>query len=289
MYLGIDAPLTLLEEAAPLVITRVLAQTVRGSEHDASAVAEAARDARCGRPPLELSAPRPAQLLSLQRTAGNAAVGRMLGAHHRRQDASTRPIRPLTSGGAPDTATVLAAAVLDRKPSLAVPRAREFSGCLPTGRTWEDDVRGTRRVQRRPVAGSALIQRAPSCRRLLPPGEDPRRSAGRPRARESAVQEFLAEALESVGTVERELPIPAGSAAPWRTDSGHDEDDTILDPQTIAEGTRGSADIAMMVDNPALELVDPSGSLSGYVKEAGGARRSDGRVPDQSLRDRAQR
>jgi transcriptional regulator of acetoin/glycerol metabolism len=39
----------------------------------------------------------------------------------------------------------------------------------------------------------------------------------------------------------------------------------------------------------SLELVDPAGSLSGYVKEAGGGRRSDRRAPDQPLRDRAER
>jgi hypothetical protein len=36
-------------------------------------------------------------------------------------------------------------------------------------------------------------------------------------------------------------------------------------------------------------LVKPSGSLLGYVKEAGGVRRSDGRAPGQPLRDRAER
>ena len=36
-------------------------------------------------------------------------------------------------------------------------------------------------------------------------------------------------------------------------------------------------------------LVEPSGSVAGYVKEAGGARRSDGRAPDQPLRDRVER
>jgi hypothetical protein len=36
-------------------------------------------------------------------------------------------------------------------------------------------------------------------------------------------------------------------------------------------------------------LVDPAGSLPGYVKEAGGARRSDGRAPDEPVRDRAER
>jgi hypothetical protein len=37
------------------------------------------------------------------------------------------------------------------------------------------------------------------------------------------------------------------------------------------------------------QLVDASGSLSVYVKEAGGARGTDGRAPDQPLRDRAER
>ena len=36
-------------------------------------------------------------------------------------------------------------------------------------------------------------------------------------------------------------------------------------------------------------LVEPSGSLLGYVKEAGGVRRNDGRAPDQPLCDRARR
>jgi hypothetical protein len=40
---------------------------------------------------------------------------------------------------------------------------------------------------------------------------------------------------------------------------------------------------------PRFGLVEPAGSLSGYVKEAGGARRSDGRAPPQPLRDRAER
>jgi DDE superfamily endonuclease len=37
-----------------------------------------------------------------------------------------------------------------------------------------------------------------------------------------------------------------------------------------------------------LRLVEPSGSVPGYVKEAGGAWRSDGRAPDERLRDRAE-
>jgi hypothetical protein len=124
-----------------------------------------------------------------------------------------------------------------------------------TGRPSQDEPR-VRRVERRPAVAAPLLQRSPSCRRLLPPGEDPRRGRSRPRVRESSVQEFLAEALESVGTVERELPIPAGTAAPWRTDTGLGDDDTVIDPQILAEGTRGSADIAMMVDDPALELLE---------------------------------
>jgi len=44
----------------------------------------------------------------------------------------------------------------------------------------------------------------------------------------------------------------------------------------------GRADIALL-------LVEPSGSLLGFVKEVGGVRRSGGRAPGQPLRDRAER
>jgi hypothetical protein len=118
--------------------------------------------------------------------------------------------------------------------------------------TPRHEVRRSRVSERAPRAGAVMLQRAPSCRRLL--GTDPRRGRTGPRVSESSVQEFLAEELEGVGTVERELPIPSGTAAPWRTDRG--VDDTVIDPQIIAEGTRGSADIAMMVDDPALELLE---------------------------------
>ena len=180
---------------APLIITRVAEQTSRTNE----VVAPARAAARRGRTPLDLSSLGPAQILSLQRTAGNAAVGRMLA-------------------------------------------------------TQRHEVRRPRVSERAPRAGAVMLQRAPSCRRLL--GTDPRRRRTGPRVSESSVSEFLAEELERVGTVERELPIPGGTAAPWRTDRSDSDDDTLIDPQIIAEGTRGSADIAMMVDDPALELLE---------------------------------
>jgi hypothetical protein len=70
---------------------------------------------------------------------------------------------------------------------------------------------------------------------------------------EKAVQQFMFEELEEVGDVEREFPIPGGSAAPWRTDR---PDDTTIDPQVIGLGGRGSIDIAMHAATRWLELLE---------------------------------
>jgi hypothetical protein len=126
-------------------------------------------------------------------------------------------------------------------------------------------------AQRATVLGHELahtVQDAPTgrtlrrydCRRLIGTtrvGQGPAKPIP-----EQAVQQFMFEELEEVGDVQREFPIPGGSAAPWRTDGF---DDTTIDPQVISPGGRGSIDIAMHAATRWLELLE--------VKEASWAGR----------------
>jgi Domain of unknown function (DUF4157) len=112
-------------------------------------------------------------------------------------------------------------------------------------------------VQQSP-GGRPVLQRAPSCSQLLGTGAEPRR---RPAGgvTERQVQEFLAGELKRFGgavTVERELPIPAGSAAPFRTEGRPGGGGTVIDPQILLLGGKGWADIAMLVVPPELEILE---------------------------------
>ena len=102
-----------------------------------------------------------------------------------------------------------------------------------------------------------LLRRVPSCTQLLGSGAaSPARQAAE--VGERAVQQFVADELRRVGgrvTVERELPIPAGSAAPFRTE-GRPGDDTVINPQILLLGNVGWADIAMLVVEPELEVLE---------------------------------
>jgi Domain of unknown function (DUF4157) len=80
-----------------------------------------------------------------------------------------------------------------------------------------------------------VLQRYPSCSRLLSARDGPF-------VAEDSVQEYLAEQLEATGDIARELRVPGGSAAPWRTDG---RDDTVIDPQNIHEWITGQVDVAM--------------------------------------------
>jgi hypothetical protein len=113
-------------------------------------------------------------------------------------------------------------------------------------------------VQQSP-GGRPLLQRAPSCTQLLGTGAQPGRRPAVGGVRERQVQEFLAAELERFGgavTVERELPIPAGSAAPFRTEGRRGRGGTVIDPQILVLGNTGWADIAMLVVPPELEILE---------------------------------
>ncbi|SRR6266480_2663724 len=94
------------------------------------------------------------------------------------------------------------------------------------------------------------LRRFPMCSQLLS-GNDTGRLVP-----ESDVQEFLADELETVGSVERELRVPGGSAAPWRTEGPPGSSDTVIDPQIINEATQGSVDIALWTGELNLEFLE---------------------------------
>jgi hypothetical protein len=103
-------------------------------------------------------------------------------------------------------------------------------------------------------ADQPVVRRYAACRRLLGDGRAPARAG--PRVPESSVQEFLADEIEPLGDVERELPIPGGTAAPWRTE-GRLRDPSIIDPQILGLGTTGQVDIALMpTAETALEFLE---------------------------------
>ncbi len=113
-------------------------------------------------------------------------------------------------------------------------------------------------VQQSP-GGRPLLQRAPSCTQLLGTGAQSGRRPAAGGVSERQVQEFLAAELKRFGgavTVERELPIPAGSAAPFRTEGRRGGGDTVIDPQILVFGNKGWADIAMLVVPPELEVLE---------------------------------
>lgn len=69
---------------------------------------------------------------------------------------------------------------------------------------------------------------------------------------EWSVRDFVAEQLEPTGDVVRELPVPGGSARPYRTD----EDDEVIDPQIIAKETKGYVDIAYHPFSQRVEFLE---------------------------------
>lgn len=90
-----------------------------------------------------------------------------------------------------------------------------------------------------------------SCTRLL---GDARRRRG-PRIAESSAQEWLADEIGIPGEIEREFAVPAGSAAPYRTDGGPG-DDTYIDPQVIDRAGRGLVDIAFYDGSRNMEFLE---------------------------------
>lgn len=107
-------------------------------------------------------------------------------------------------------------------------------------------------------ADRPVLRRFPSCRRLLDP--DPNTGQRGPRVSEKSVQSFLARELQSFGgptvTVERELPIPGGSAAPLRTEGRFGRGGTVIYPQILDFLVSGFTDIAMLVVEPTLEVLE---------------------------------
>lgn len=89
-----------------------------------------------------------------------------------------------------------------------------------------------------------VLRRFPMCRHLLdPPPEQP------PGVPERDVQQAIATQFSQLGTLERELAIPGGSAAPMRTEGD------VIPPQTIGDTISGSADIAVLTGT-ALEIIE---------------------------------
>lgn len=101
----------------------------------------------------------------------------------------------------------------------------------------------------------AVLRRLPvapgSCGRLL--GDASRRRG--PRVAERHVQAFLADEIGDPGDLEREFPVPAGSAAPYRTDGGPG-DDSSIDPQVIDRAGRGLVDFALYDGSPNMEFLE---------------------------------
>jgi hypothetical protein len=100
------------------------------------------------------------------------------------------------------------------------------------------------------TADRPVLRRYASCRQLL---DAP---AGAPVA-EKSVQDSLAKDAMRLGTVEQELDVPGGSAAPWRTEPGPGRSDEIIDPQVLSEvlDIGGRADIALL-NGTTLELLE---------------------------------
>lgn len=70
---------------------------------------------------------------------------------------------------------------------------------------------------------------------------------------EAAVRNDLVSQRRGAGPIEWEFPIPAGSAAPLRTDSSRTPN--VINPQVIGEDIIGHADIAQL-NGTALELIE---------------------------------
>jgi hypothetical protein len=94
-----------------------------------------------------------------------------------------------------------------------------------------------------------VVRRFAMCRHLLDVPDNERTPVP-----EASVQAAIAGQIASLGTVERELPLPAGSAAPWRTDQGGSRGH-VIDPQVIGPGIRGQVDLAVLTGN-ALEVIE---------------------------------
>ncbi len=102
--------------------------------------------------------------------------------------------------------------------------------------------------QRMPTLGSTGVGvlKFPLCRHLLDAGSQEW-------VPEASVRNTLISQLGNSPPTEREFPIPGGSAAPLRTDSRRRP--TVIDPQVIAPGGIGHADIARL-NGSVLELIE---------------------------------
>lgn len=94
-----------------------------------------------------------------------------------------------------------------------------------------------------------VLRRFAPCRYLL---DAPERTS----VAEKDVQQSVAAQAAGLGTVERELGIPAGSARPQRTEParGSGKGD-VIEPQTIDEKILGKVDVAVLTGT-ALELIE---------------------------------
>lgn len=101
----------------------------------------------------------------------------------------------------------------------------------------------------RQAPGAPVLRRFADCRRLLSANESG------PRLPEASVQAFLADELEDQGDVQREFPVPGGSAAPWRTE-GSGRDDSFIDPQLLHEWITGRVDIAQDAGDLMLDFLE---------------------------------
>jgi hypothetical protein len=93
-----------------------------------------------------------------------------------------------------------------------------------------------------------VLRRFAPCRHLLDAKEK------QPVA-ETDVQQSLASQAATLGTVERELGLPGGSAAPFRTEPGGRGKGDVIKPQTIGEDISGRVDLAVLTGT-ALELIE---------------------------------
>ena len=95
-----------------------------------------------------------------------------------------------------------------------------------------------------------VLRRFASCRELL----DAPAAAS---VSENDVQESLIRDARRLGRAERELDVPAGSAAPWRTEPWRGTDDTVIEPQELSEifDIAGRADIVLL-NGTTLEVLE---------------------------------
>src|SRR5579859_71836 len=92
------------------------------------------------------------------------------------------------------------------------------------------------------------LQRFPTCRHLLDPPEGASVS-------ENSVRNSLVIDARRLGTVERELSVPGGSARPLRTEPGPGRSDKVIEPQVVDLGISGYADLAVL-SGGVLEILE---------------------------------